>query len=240
MKKRITYSTKKQLEGVRWTSRVIDFGVSLTINIAFNELYTAHMMLRERKDLYRQKIKKQANDTIRLVDAKKAQILNLMANRKFFDTYIEKVVDISEKDISVFRESIRKTIEQANGKNAELISYIETARSLTNAAVAQFEEVMKTSRELYGSFEWKQPFYNFKWEQTFCEFNCSDILKSWDALCKMIYDSNSDIDLNTKETNKLFDDICEKFADGFYVKECLQEAHEECPDFITNDIVVKE
>lgn len=61
MIKKYTYTTDKELEGLRWASKVVDFGVSLTAMAALNELTTAYVMLRERKDIFRREAKHMAN-----------------------------------------------------------------------------------------------------------------------------------------------------------------------------------
>ncbi len=231
MKKRITYSTDRQLEGIRYMAKIIDFGVSLTIATAFNELYTAHMMLRERKDLYKHEVKRFANEAVERAKMKRAQMLSLMANRNFFDTYSDKVIDLSENDITLFRISLKQTLDRAKYPNSELISYIETARALLDASTLQFAEVAKATREDYGEYTW---------EKTFIEFEVSDVLKSWDKVCKLIYHSHEDINLNTPESTQLFDGLCRKFADGEYVDACLEEAHEAEPEFVENKVILKE
>ena len=40
-RKKLEYDTDRELDGLRWLARVIDFGVSLTIATAINELYTS-------------------------------------------------------------------------------------------------------------------------------------------------------------------------------------------------------
>lgn len=231
MKKRVTYSTDKQLEGIKYMAKIIDFGVSLTIATAFNELYTAHMMLRERKDLYKHEVKRFANEAVERAKMKRAQMISLMANRNFFDTYSDKVIDLSENDITLFRISLKQTLDKAKYPNSELISYIETARALLDASTLQFAEVAKATREDYGEYTW---------EKTFIEFDVSDVLKSWDRVCYLIYHSREDINLNTPESTQLFDGLCRKFADGVYVEACLEEAHEAEPEFVENKVILKE
>ena len=249
MKKRIPFTTDKQLEGIGWTSRVMNFGVALTIASAFNELYTAHMMLRERPDLYKKEIKRHANDAIRFAEMKKGQMLNYMEHRKFYDTYADKVIDLTENDITIFRISIKQTLDEARYKDAELVSYIETARALLNAATIQFREVIRTTEEDYGKYTCElilPKVYNpkhiqkFTWDYNFSEFNVANVLKSWDTVCDLLYGNDSDIDLNTERSTTLFDILCKKFAEGDYVQPCLKEAHEAFPEFIKNEIIVKQ
>ena len=249
MKKKISFTTEKQLEGLGWVTQVMNFGVSLTIAAAFNELYTAHMMLRSHDELYKKQVKKLANDALRHAELKRGQMLAHMESRKFYEAYSDKVIDLAEDDITKFRISIKQTLDDVRYQNAELISYIETARALLDAATIQFREVIRTAKEDYGEYTCDivlMPNVNprfankFTWEYNFSEFNIISVLKSWENVCDILYGHSDDINLNTPRSTKLFDMLCTKFAEGDYVHACMDEAHELCPDFLENHIIIKD
>lgn len=196
---------------------------------ALNELTTAYIMLREHKDLFRHKVKHLANETMQVATNLRSSMLGVMEHRDFFDTYSDRVIDLAENDITLFRISIKQTLDDHKYKNAELISYIETSRTILEVANEHFKSIMKTAREDYG----------VNYAKAFCEFNPQEVLNRWQKVCDLLYGATKDIDLNTERNLGLFEKMATRFADGDYVQQCLQDAMEEYPDFV-NDIKVKE
>lgn len=231
MKKKVVYYTDRQFAGIEYAAKVIDFGVSLTVATALNELYTAHMMLRERKDLYRRDVKRLANIAIDKAKLRRGQMLSTMRSREFFDAYSDKVIDLAEHDVTIFRISIKQTLDDHRAEDSDLISYIETARTMLDMATIHFGEVCKHAREEYAPYDYAS---------AFSEFNCSDVLTAWQKVCDILYARESSIDLNTDKNLKVFHMLANKFADGDYVDECMKEAHEACPGFIKNAIENKQ
>lgn len=244
MLKRVVYETDRELEGLEWLANVIDFSVSLTVFTSINELYTAHMMLRDRKDLYKHKVKLYANEACDAAKVKYGQELSLMTNRGYFDTYADKVVDLAADDITKFRISIKQTLDNNKYDNSELVSYIETARALLDAAKIHFQVVVETAAEDYSEDLPNMPkavhkmILKKKWTETFAEFNMERVLKSWEKVCNIVYINKGDIDLNTKRSTELFDNLCRKFSNGDYVDACMKEANEQYPEFLENKIKV--
>ena len=230
MIKQITYQTERQLEGIHWAAKQTSLGVSLTVASAFNELYTAHMMLRERPDIFRNQVKRFANEAEQRARRKRTQMLDIICNRQFFDTYSDKVIDLAESDITKFRIGIKQTMDDAGYQDSELVSYIETARVMLTAAALHFNEIMQQAREKFGSYDY---------EEAFCEFNPQDVQKSWGRVCSALYSSVIDIDLNTPRNEKAFDILCDKFAQAKYVNACLEEAHKEQPEYVESLLVVE-
>lgn len=231
MNKKVTYYTDEQLEGLKYAAKVIDFGVSLTVNTAINELYNAHLALRECGNLYKREVKQLANRAYNLAVQRKMLMMGTMRNRDFFDAYSEKVVDLVEDDVSLLRISIKQTLDDNKYKDSYVISYIETARTLLDMACVHFEEVVKNTCEDYAQFDYTS---------AFSEFYPKDVLDVWEKMCNILYKCVGDIDLNTKENTTLSNNIARKFANGEYVDACMKEAHRVCPDFIKNAIVVKD
>lgn len=230
MKKKIPYCTEEQLKGVKRTAKIIDFGLSLVLSSAFNELYTAHMMLREEKSIYRFMIKKLANQTIELVNKHKRDMLNLMSNRNFFDSYYDKVIDYAENDVTLLRISIKQEMDDAKMKHGSLMAYLETARALLEISAVMYETIIKDARRDFGKYSW---------EFVFSEFDCSDVLSVWNKVCDMMYGEGEQIGFNTERSEKLLLAIYKKFNDGIYIKECLKEANKEHPEFFDAIIAAK-
>lgn len=229
MKRKLTYTTDAELEGIRYCAKVIDFGVSLSVTIAINELYTAHMMLRERRDLYRRELKSRANDAIRRAGHCRERMISAMSSRAFFDTFSDKVIDLSENDITVFRLSIKQTLDDHSYPDSELIAYAETARVMLDMARAHFNGVVSKAKE--------HAEYNYA--AAFSEFNCADVLQAWVRVCEELYIANGTIDLNTERNLAAYAIIERKLVDGVYVGGCMKEAVTVFPEF-ANDVIVKQ
>lgn len=233
IKKKVVYYTDRQFEGIEYAAKVIDFGVSLTVAVAvaLNELYTAHMMLRERKDLYRRDVKRLANIAIDKAKYCRGQMLSTMRSRKYFDAYSDKAIDLAENDVTMYRISIKQTLDDNGVEDSDLIAYIETARTVLDMARVQFDEECRHTKEEYADYDYAL---------VFAEFNCSDVLNAWQKVCDILYARESNIDLNTDKNLALFNAMAKKFADGVFVDECMREAHEVCPEFIENAITKTE
>lgn len=222
MKNKYGYRTKKELEGLRWAAMVVDFGVSLTVTVALNELTTAYVLFRERHDLCRQRVKQLANIAMEAGSRRKGAMYAVMRNRGFFDTYSDKVIDLAEQDITMFRIGIKQELDNHRHPDSELVSYMETARTMLEMAAVHYDEIMKSIRLDFG--------YNFG--KRFSEFNCRDVLEAWDKVCDAVYAKASKIDLNTERNIALFNNVANKFADGDYIDECMKDAAEEFPEFV--------
>lgn len=229
MKKRYSYTNQKDLDGLRWTSRVVDFGVSLTNTAALNELTIAFVMLRDRKDIYRHSVRRFANEAILAADRKRQAMFSVMANREFFDTYSDAVIDLAERDIVMFRIGIKQTLDDHGVEDSELFSYMETARTILDMAKTHFEISMETARNDFG----------FDYSKTFAEFNVRDVFDLWGRACESAYRNESNVDLNTERNVMMFNQMAKKFADGDYVDACLKGAVAEFPDF-ANEINEKD
>ena len=57
MARKVYYHNERDLEGLKWTASVVDFGVGLMVTAAINEMHNAYTMLVDRKDLLKEKTK---------------------------------------------------------------------------------------------------------------------------------------------------------------------------------------
>lgn len=135
MARKVYYSNDKDLEGLKYTARVVDFGVGLMVTSAINSMHDAYVFLVERKDLLRGKVKYCCNNAFREAKMKEQLIKQNMVNKQFWLDYSDKVIDEAESDITLFRISIKQTLDNAKLENSELISYIETSNVLLNVTV---------------------------------------------------------------------------------------------------------
>ena len=228
MAKRIYFYGAKDLEGLKWIAKVVDFGVGLTIRATTNEMLNTYLYLRERKDIFRQKVKMLCNSAMEEVKHKETEIKSNMKDKRFWDDYCDKVVDSSENDILMLRISVKQELDNVGCKDSDLLSRVETVRIMLDMCTKQYEEAMKQARHKYGR--------NFSKE--FNEYYMKSVLLCWDRVCDMLYRGVS-VDLNTPRVKVAFDAMCKKFADGSYIDECLTEAKKTNPGF-ENTIIVKE
>lgn len=138
-KKKVYYYGKKDLEGLKWTARVIEFGVSLEVAAAFNEMDVTTILLRDNDRLNQQLIKKFCNKANDKQRQKWAEIKRFMVNKKFFDDYSDNIIDAAKKDILLFRLAIKQKLDDARCPHAEMISHAESARCLLDMAVYQWD-----------------------------------------------------------------------------------------------------
>lgn len=228
MSKKVYYYNEHDLEGLKWIAKVMDFGVSLEVVSAFNEIRVSYIYLRERKDLFRHTIKQNCNNAMKALKIRETEIKSLMINKKFWDEYSDPIIDLANDDIEKFRKAIKQTLDDANYKDSEIISYVETARVLMDMSIKQWDTIIDEARRKYGR----------DYSQDFSEYRVTNVYNWWSIVCDELYKGVS-IDLNNETIDSVFNEMCEKFAEGKYVEDCLKEAQKTNPDFI-NAIVVKE
>ena len=230
--KRVTYTTEEDLECLKYLSRCYDFALSLCISLAFNELDTSIVYLREQKD-FKQKLKLFANNSVRAADLKRAQIRNIMVSKGFFDSYADRVIDLAEKDIKSFRSSLEKVISKHSIENSTLYAQVETTRCLLQSCVLDFRSIGEDAKKKFGKDR----------SDVFKEYDISSVYHWFEKAVDIIYTNvdktNGNINLKTPTTSRLWNKIHKKIADGEYITECMKAANEEHPEFMNNDIKIK-
>jgi len=227
--KKIYYNTKQELEGLKWTAKVIDFGVGLTVMAALNEVYSAASILRDYKKLYRFEVKRLCNIAVEQADLRRNEIKSKMKHVGFWSDYSDRVVDEAEPDITAFRIAIKQELDNAKIPNSDIISRIECARALLETSIVQFDSMTETAKNKYGR--------NFR--KDFVEYRATDVFSSWSKMSDLLYKSYK-LDLNTKNVIGMFEKMGRKFEQGDYIQACMTEAIRNNPDFIDNAIKVVE
>ncbi len=225
--KRFYYYSDRQLDGLRWMARVMEFGVSLSCTVAINELFTAHMSLREDRLLYRREVKMAANNAIKKAEIKKGNIMSAMKDEVFYDAYSDLAIDLSEDLMSMLRFNIKQELDKARHPKAATMADVETARVMLFLAKQQYDSVLQEAKD-----RWDLP---DRMLQNWQEFNMKDILDFWEKTCDMIYRGKS-VNLNTPNILSVVEKIGRAFGDGEYIEICLQAARQARPNFF-NDIV---
>lgn len=230
MQKNICCKTKIQYEGVRYMAKVIDFGVFLTVSSAFNEMYTAHMMLRD-SPLFKNEIKRLTNIAMSKMSLCKKTMISSTASDKFFDLYTDNVIDLAEDDIALFRIAIKQAFDDEKFEYAELVSYLETARVMLEMASIQFDKVVGVTKDRFYEIDTHGIPITFDYAKAFSEFDCKPILNAWTKVCDSLYATKVVIsEKSAKRILSLYEHVGKKFAEGDYVQECMDNAIKEHPE----------
>lgn len=229
MGKKEYYYNKKDKECLLWIAKVLDFGVSLLVVSACNELRNAIVGLQARKDLYRNTVKQNANEALKASRIRERWILDNMVNKQFWEDYSGAVIDLANTDITRFKLAIKQTLDDARYMESNIISQIETARVLMDMSVKQWESVVEDAKNRYGR----------DFSKEFSEYNIKSVFLLWEKVCIILYKSGTSIDFNNPRVEGMFQEMCNKFAEGKYIDECLEAAKVNNPEF-HNAIVIKE
>ena len=228
MPKKIYYYGEKDLQGMRWTARTVDFGVSLSVIAAINELYSAHSMLLDRPDLFRQTAKRFGNLAVSAASRREVYIKSNMKDQSFWSDYSDRVIDVAESDITLFRVSIKSELDRVKFQDSDLYAFIECARVLLEMSITQFDCIMKKAKDRWGR----------DYKKDFLEYRIGEVSGHWNKMCEELY-KGFDIDLNSEQVTCMFNKMCMKFAEGSYIDACMAEAHKKNPNFLGNAIDVK-
>lgn len=218
MPKRVYYSSDEELRIMKRTAKVIDFGVSLAMTSAFNEMYTALTILRFRRDLFKHQVKRDANMAYQSARRQETLLKTLMQNTGFWLDYSDKVIDEAANDVTLFRIAIKQELDSGGFDDSELYSYIECARVLLILSVRMFDTVIKEAKKDSGK----------DYTDVFIEFRAGDACDKWGRMCDILF-QRVGIDLNTDRVNKAFDALYRKLTEGEYIQACLNEANKNNP-----------
>lgn len=226
--KKVNFTNIREYDGLLWVTQTLDFGTSLVIRVATNEMNCCYARIKARRDLFHQKVKKIANNTVSLADKKLTIIRSNMANYNFFESYSDSITEASKNDITMYRLAVRRVFDDAGINDAELLSYIEVTRSLLEIARLHYKSAMEMAEARY--LRW----YN----KEFREFDFADVSTAWEQLCDEVY-PNKAIDLTVPSVSQWYNVLIDKFGSGSYVRECMKVACEENPEFNYNEIIIQ-
>lgn len=228
--KKIKYQTPQQLEALKFIAKEMDFGVSLTVTASLNEFINFYILLRDNKKFFRQRIKQLVNEIDKKVTIQRTNIMSEMKNKKFFFDYSDRVIDLADEHTSLFRNSLKKHLNDGGCKDSELIAECEVTRLLFSIAVDHYDLTME-----YGKEHFKCTMVH-----DFGEFNLLSIKQKFEKLCDYLYATQSFVELNTEENERLYKIMCKGFLRGEYVSECLKTAKKENPNLKFNDVKLVE
>lgn len=227
MKKKVYYYGERDLNGLKWVAKVVDFGVGLIVTSAINEMYNAYSFLSERKDIFNGKVKQVCNNAFREARRTEFQIKENMRHEKFWEDYSDTVIDEAASDMTLFRISIKQTLDNAGVRDSEMISYVETTRVMLELAVGEYDTIMVQAKDKFGR----------NYAKEFSEYRMGKAFYWWQKMCEILYKGEK-ANLNNDNTQVMFDRMCRKFAEGEYIQACLEEANRNNPDFLENEIEV--
>lgn len=218
MKKIIRYSSDEELSVMKRTAKVIDFGVSLVLTCAFNELFSSLVYLRPRADLYRHQVKFFGNQAYKYARRQELILKPLMKNWNFFSDYSDSVIDAASNDVTLFRIAIKQELDSIGFADAELYSYIECARVMLILSVKMFDTIIQEAKRDSGK----------DYTDVFIEFRAGETSDKWSRMCDILF-KRVGVDLNTDRVNKAFNVLLRKFSEGEYIQACLNEANKNNP-----------
>ena len=227
MTKKYIYDNERDLEGLKWTARVVDFGVGLMVASAINEMYNTYALLVERKSLLKGRTKYCCNNAFKEARQTEYKIKENMCDKQFWLDYSDTVIDEAATDITLFRLSIKQTLDSGKISDSILLSYVETTRVMLFMSIEQYKSIMEQAKEKYGK----------DYSKVFMEYRLDKALYWWEQMCDILYKGNK-FDLNNKNTDGMFDRRCKKFAEGEYIQACLAKASENNPGFTENKVNV--
>lgn len=156
----------------------MDFIVSLSCSMAYNEQLYAYLLLRD-SPFFHHKIKKLANDCDRLSVIKRKGMILAGDKHKFFEDFIEAAIDVAEQDVRKCKDAIFKFFAYKNMEHPQLLAQMEVARTLLVISKGVFDEYIKIMYNATGIDATKK----------YDTFDCSPILSRWDELCKDLFES---------------------------------------------------
>ena len=184
--KKVYYHSRTEYEGVNWAAKVIDYGVSLTVISAINEVYSARAYLLDRPDIFNHQIKKYCNLATQCASRREVVIKQNMLSQSFWMDYSDKVIDEAEQDIMRFRIAIKQELDKANIKESDIISRTECARILVDISIKQFDTIIHDAFEKFG----------YKYGKYFTEFRMEDVFQNWQKMCDILY-NGIEVNINT-------------------------------------------
>ena len=229
MPKKVYYYGEKDLQGMRWTARTVDFGVGLSVIAAINELYSAQSLLLDRPDLFHYGVRRLGNLAVHAASRREVEIKCNMKDQSFWLDYSDRIIHEAKTDITLFRVAIKTELDKAHFPDSHLYSYIECARVLLEMSITQFDCIMEKAQQQWGR----------DYKKDFLEYRLGEESRYWNKMCEELY-KGYDIDLNSEHVTSMFNKMCMKFADGAYIDACMAEARKKNPNFLSNVIDVKE
>lgn len=228
--KNIKYHNKTEKEALEYTSKLVDFGVTLVVYAALNELLNAYYLL-QRSKYFRTTVKRLANEAVRMRNMKVVELKSVVMHKGFSESYWDAIVDVCEDDISAFRTELVKVLEEASVDDGEIYAQAEVARVLLGSAKAHFEKVIKDCTNLYRTQDARE-MRNLNLFDTFHEFYVDGIYKQWNLVCDELYkDKDRNIELTNDKTIESYNVLADKFVKGGYIDECLRVATREHPEY---------
>ena len=207
-----------EYQGIEWTSRIMDFGISLMVGAALNELITAEIHL-EASPLFKGMVKHNAKRAATEASARQVILKQTAEDQKLFDSYAGAVIDAARHDIDIFRVAINQVLDSHGIPNSAIMAEVECARCLCEMSVISLQDTIKTAEHRYrGNFS-----------KYFKEFDITRIRDIWNLVTHEIYKGYT-VDLNTPTVKTLFESMLTKFAEGKYIDSCLEQAYEENPE----------
>lgn len=228
--KDISYHNYTEKEALEYTSNIINFGVTLIVYAALNEVLNGYILIRQSK-YYKNVIKQRANRSLALRNRKVEQLKSMVKTRKYAESFWDAIIDVCEDDVANLRKEIKVILDNALIEDSDLYAQAETTRVMLEAAKIHYEEVIKecTTKFIMKNAEEMKKLNLF---DAFHEFYIDGIFREWNIICDELYkNKHTTIELTDDNTLGAFNVMADKFAKGLYIDQCLKAASADYPEF---------
>ena len=225
----------------------MQFNVLLSTIAAVNEMRNAVAIIRDRRDIYRQRVKQSVNVAIRTADTLKHTYMLFTNFPNELDEFSDHIIDMTESDVTKLRllvlADLRKKgsddkelgawLEYAaseNGKNnAEVIAWVSTALLLLHLANEHYRVVIQQGNTQFRSavkrlaLEQKAlaGLMEHDYSHDFSGHSPAALLSAWKQVEKQI-DPTPDVLIGERILTQLRL-ISKNYGNGTYLRQCLDE-----------------
>jgi len=197
-------------EGSRWVLGNMQFNVPLSSIAALNEMWGAAAMLRDRKDVYRHKLKHHVNQAIAAGDRQKTLLMHYMEDGDMMDEFTDYIVDVTAADVKALRDCIREKMEANGVEEAELVAWVEVTRQLMILATQHFNMVIVHARQKF----------RYDYMPHFRRLRMDGVRDAWHMVANHL---DPRPDLTTEDdVLDLLKAISANYAKGTYLQECIR------------------
>lgn len=226
----------------RWVLGNMQFNTLLSNIAGVNEMRNAVAILRDRTDIYRQRIKRDVNNAVRTADLLKATYMFYTNHPQEFDEFSDNVIDKTESDVTKLRLLILDGFRRKGAENAELrewleyapegtdgrsnlevVAWVSTALMLLHLANEHYNMVMQTGNERARKVVMAMKMEGVKhdYRQHFSGHCPAGLLAAWQTVEQQI-DPLPDV-LVEKQILDQLRFISKNYGDGIYLRQCLDE-----------------
>lgn len=188
----------------------MQFNVPLSSIAALDEMWGAVAMLRDRRDVYRHKLKRFVNLAIACGDRQKTLLMHYMDDGDMMDEFTDHIVDVTAADVKALRDCIREKMVAAGVEEAELVAWVEVTRQLMILATQHFNMVIIHARQKF----------RYDYMPHFQKLRMDAVRDAWHMVANTL-DPRPDLTTEDDVLERL-KAISANYAQGTYLKACIR------------------